>query len=65
MSAPPNSAPAPHVAPTLQKGVLLLGARRLLRLALWRLERRISQDHFNPTLSAQIDRVRVALEALR
>jgi len=36
----------------------------LLRLNLHRLDRRIQTNRFDPELSAQIDRVRAALEAL-
>ena len=44
---------------------ILRGSKLLLRLELWRLERRMSLMHFDANLSSQIDRVRAALEVLR
>lgn len=64
MSAPALTA-SPRRTPSPQPGVLFLGARKLLRLELWRLERRMSPMRFDGNLSAQIDRVRAALEVLQ
>ena len=67
MNAPSTTttANASTAKPGPQPGVLIVVARQFLRLELARLERRISFSCFDPELSARIDRVRVALEALR
>ncbi len=60
----PVSAASPRRALSTQ-GVLVLIVLRLLECELWRLERRMNPVGFDATLSAQIDRVRTALEVLR
>ncbi len=63
MSAPTSTA-SRRTIPNPRSGVLILGARTLLRVELARLERRMRPMQFDANLSAQIDRLRAALEVL-